>query len=166
MKLEGKSEISNISSTNPHRITETTPTQVSYILFGAKLLSCYILWSNLSEQFSVTVTAKHLQAARNILLIYNWTADCSLISPFLLELHSSCNLLFRYQGKQDDWRGKVCFRHCNRLHSINSATSKFRDELAIYVEAWHTVRQIWILHLSFYTHTKRKGKGIYLRDEL
>lgn len=60
MKLEEKSEIRNIS-TNPHRITETTPTQVS----------CYILLSYLSEEFSVTMTAQHSEAARIILFICN-----------------------------------------------------------------------------------------------
>lgn len=72
MKLDEKSRIRNIFSTNTHRITETTPTQVPYVLPVAKLLlSCYIILSNLSEQFSVIMRAQHLQAARNILLICN-----------------------------------------------------------------------------------------------
>lgn len=68
MKLGGKTEIRNIS-TNPHRIRETKPSQVSYILGAKLLLCCYILLSNLSEKFSVTMTAQHPEAARIILLI-------------------------------------------------------------------------------------------------
>lgn len=56
MKLEGKGEIKNISSST-HAELETAPAQVP----GAKLLqSCTILLSTSSEQCSITLAAQHL----------------------------------------------------------------------------------------------------------